>query len=89
MENLNAEQIKKALENWVKNYDGNALDFTILCNALALINSQEQRIKELTEENERLRAELTGANKDKQILFNEIASLEAEAEKAIDIAEGI
>lgn len=51
---LNAEQIKKALENWVKYYDGNALDLTILRNALALITSQERRIKELTEENERL-----------------------------------
>lgn len=47
----------------------------------------EDRAK-LTEENERLRGELREANKDKQILFDEIASLEAEAEKAIDIAEG-
>ena len=53
MENLNAEQVKKALENWVKNYDGKVLDFVTLCNSLALINSQEQRIKELTEEVER------------------------------------
>lgn len=45
---LNREQIIKVLENWVKNYDGNVLEFTILCNALSLI-------KELTEENERLR----------------------------------
>ena len=47
MENLNAEQVKRALENWMKNYDGNVQDFTILCKALALINSQEQRIGEL------------------------------------------
>jgi hypothetical protein len=47
MENLNAEQVKKALENWMKNYDGNVQDFTILCKALALINLQEQRIGEL------------------------------------------
>jgi hypothetical protein len=47
MENLNAEQVKKALENWMKNYDVNVQDFTILCKALALINKQEQRIGEL------------------------------------------
>ena len=57
MSELNREQIIKALENWVKNYDGNALDFTILCNALALITSQEQMIKELGEENDRLMRE--------------------------------
>lgn len=53
----------------------------------AYLKLESEKIR-LTEENERLRAELTGANKDKQILFDEIASLEAEAEKAIDIAEG-
>lgn len=68
MENLNAEQIKKALERcvgdtadcnncpyWV-DVDVNCFD-NVKSDALALINSQEQRIKELTEENERLRAE--------------------------------
>lgn len=69
MENLNAEQVKKALECWAS---GNACEgsrcelFEIspdTCdrwlgrNALALITSQEQRIKELTEENERLKAQ--------------------------------
>ncbi len=67
MENLNAEQVKKALEccivnDWnstkcnecpIYNGGGGCIDelkeFT-----LALINSQEQRIKELTEENEDL-----------------------------------
>jgi methyl-accepting chemotaxis protein len=49
MGNLDAEQIKKALECWVekyksKYYTNHAKD------ALALINSQKQRIKELTEE---------------------------------------
>ena len=68
---LNAEQIKKALECCVK--VGGYRDAQICndcplsekrCaillpeNALALINSQEQRIKELTEENERLRVSL-------------------------------
>ena len=67
MENLNAEQVKKALEccatkqfcafdtpcPWEYMHGGNRL----YADALALINSQEQRIKELTEENERLRAD--------------------------------
>lgn len=67
MENLNAEQIKKALECCSSEgceicpYQrmptlANCVLFT-MGNALALINSQEQRIKELGEENERLRAE--------------------------------
>ena len=59
---LNAEQIKKALECCVTDscfscpYDDVGVYSqcvpTLLENALALINSQEQRIKELTEENE-------------------------------------
>ena len=68
MENLNAEQIIneiqsfiKALKDcggWVKRGNGEGwFNHEILADALALINSQEQRIKELTEENERLRAE--------------------------------
>ncbi len=65
MENLNAEQVKKALECCVTTsegdckkcgYRGKSHDNFITCtncliaDALALINSQEQRIKELTEE---------------------------------------
>ena len=70
MENLNAEKVKKALEihTGILNmlceecpyncdaHDEICLDF-LTKDALALINSQEQRIKELTEENERLRAD--------------------------------
>ena len=73
MENLNAEQVKKALEcchscneadckncGYRQKAEG-VEDLYISCtnvliaDALALINSQEQRIKELAEENERLR----------------------------------
>ena len=57
MENLNAEQVKKDLQKIVDNYSGSWTRFDILSNALALITSQEQRIKELTEDNERLRAD--------------------------------
>lgn len=66
MENLNAEQIKNVLEhcaNWTAEtgckgcpYEDNCINEDVIKAALALITSQEQRIKELTEENERLRA---------------------------------
>ena len=67
MKNLNAETIKKALKccNSVGHICGKcpyeSVCFGISCrdklsrDALSLITSQEQRIKELTEENERLR----------------------------------
>lgn len=48
----NREQVIKALEHWSKNFDGKVTDLVTVCNALALINSQEQKIKKLTEENE-------------------------------------
>lgn len=65
MENLNAKNIIneiqsliKALKNcggWVKRGNGEGwFNHEILADTLALITSQEQRIKELTEENERL-----------------------------------
>ena len=64
MENLNAEQIKKALECCNSEhsciecpYCDDCYDGKVCENALALITSQEQRIKELAEENERLRAD--------------------------------
>ena len=47
---LNAEQIKKAL----KEMNMTGVSPTAIRNALALITSQEQRIAELTEENEGL-----------------------------------
>ena len=68
---LNAEQIKKQMQDWSNGICENAClkgeclnGIIVACencmpntvrNALALITSQEQRIKELTEENERLR----------------------------------
>lgn len=55
MENLNAEQIKKALERNIRvsmalDYDCPRITYSKLKDALALITSQEQRIKELGEE---------------------------------------
>ncbi len=46
MENLNAEAVKKALEYWVEKYQSKYYT-NHAKDALALINSQEQRIKEL------------------------------------------
>ena len=68
MENLNAENIIneiqsliKALKDcggWVKRGNGEGwFNHEILADALALITSQEQRIKELTDKNEGLKAE--------------------------------
>lgn len=62
MENLNVEKIKVALKchSDPKNkceicpYNKKCCSMALSNDALALINSQEQRIKELTEENERL-----------------------------------
>ncbi len=63
MENLNAEVVKKALECCTKggcalcpNFKKVPCQIPLMRDALALINSQDQRIKELAEENERLRA---------------------------------
>jgi hypothetical protein len=61
MENLNAETVKKALELCANEWYCGLCEFTekecalIKKNALALINSLEERIKELAEENERLK----------------------------------
>lgn len=66
MSELNAEQIKKALVVcWDTTcsdceFDNNCEGHWQVCeNALSLINSYEQKIKELTEENERLHASCT------------------------------
>ena len=79
MENLNAEQVKKALECCITDsciscpYDDVGVYSqcvpTLLENALALINSQEQRIKELTEENERLKTDLEIRNMKRASIF--------------------
>lgn len=44
---LNREQVVKALEKWMKNYDGKVTNFVTLGNAIGLI-------EELVKENERL-----------------------------------
>lgn len=73
MENHNAENIVneiqsliKALKDcggWVKRGNGEGwFNHEILADSLALINLQEQRIKELTEENERLKLRVLEEN---------------------------
>jgi Asp-tRNA(Asn)/Glu-tRNA(Gln) amidotransferase C subunit len=71
MENLNAEQVKRGLECFHLRILNTNLaekitesEIMAIINALALITSQEQRIKELTEENEKLLTAL--ANYDRQ-----------------------
>lgn len=61
MENLNAEQIKEDIDNCIEGecelcsyYDQTACKEHLMHAALALITSQEQRIKELAEKNEKL-----------------------------------
>lgn len=70
MENLNAETLKKDLKELMfEAYASNGAHklYLTMRDALALITSQEQRIRKLTEENERLRAiiEVTKAYCDK------------------------
>lgn len=62
MENLNAEQVKRGLEQFHRRILNTNLaekvteqEMVAVLDALALINSQEQRIKELSEKNEGLR----------------------------------
>ena len=84
---LNAENLKneiqsliKALKDcggWVKRGNGEGwFNHEILVDALALITSQEQRIKELSEENERLRAENARYEAENHAEFNKWLKLE-------------
>ena len=41
------KEIIKALECWVKNFDGKATDYITLCNTLDLINRQQAEIERL------------------------------------------
>lgn len=66
MENLNAEQVISELR---KNDSCYVEDIKAIQNAIALINSQEQRIKELTEENERLKTDLEIRNMKRASIF--------------------
>ena len=85
MENLNAEQVKKALECCVVNSNCNGCPLwegyvthknclqTVCINALALIKSQEQRIKELAEENEAWQKHLISAEEKAGKAYYELA----------------
>ena len=93
MENLNAEEIKCGLEHCTaKSYKCEECPYfykseglkssmeILMTDALALINSQEQRIKELTEENE-------GWTSSIKILVNNNADLEFELAQTYDLLE--
>lgn len=52
---LTNNEIIKALEQWIKNYDGSFVNFKILANALDLITCQQEEIENLKVENQSLR----------------------------------
>ena len=47
---MESNDIKKALEDWIKNYDGSYVNFKILGNALDLITYQKIEIERLQKE---------------------------------------
>ena len=47
---MESNDIKKALEDWIKNYDGSYVNFKILGNALDLITRQQVENKRLEKE---------------------------------------
>ena len=89
MENLNAEQIKKALECCISGddctlcplLDERSCPCVLNENVLALINSQEQRIKELTQMHEMLSESYDHLAKTKDELLAERSRLTEENEK--------
>lgn len=94
MENLNAEQVKKALRGHIGVVDmrceechynqvnGSETCIALLItDALALINSQEQRIKELTQANEQLSESYDQLEKTKDELLLERSRLTEENER--------
>ncbi len=83
MSKLNAEQIKKALENWIKRYKSNFFRKHAE-DALALITSQEQRIEAYRQELAEVRVALAEANKERQELIEDLAFLRSRADETID-----
>lgn len=101
---LNAEKVKKALECCLTTSEGDCIACgyrgkkdglfvtctnCLIADALALINSQEQRIKELAEENERLTINMNAyglaakrLGEEKNQFLDTIVCLEIDLEKA-------
>ena len=53
---MESNDIKKALEDWIKNYDGSYINFKILGNTLDLITRQKTENENLKVENQSLRS---------------------------------
>ena len=80
--NLTDNEIKKALEDWIKNYDGSYVNFKTLGNALDLINRLEA-------ENESLKNAYKQCawERDAYIEIENTAIAEAKAEAMTEFAE--
>lgn len=85
---LTDNEIKKALEEWIKNYDGLYVNFKTLGNALNLINRQERENNELQLKIESYNAEIkelkcknSNLTSDLSSLQNDLTSAKAEVER--------
>ena len=74
---LKREQIVKALECWIKNFDGKLKDFKTLCEALALI-------RELTKEVATLRLSESSYKTERERIWRQNDDLVAELAKSAD-----
>ena len=71
---MSDEEIIKALEGLIKNFDGKSVDFAIISFALDLINRQKAEI-------EQLKAEIDIIIRKKETLRDEIFKLQTENER--------
>ena len=62
-------EIKKALECWIKNYDGLVINFITLSNALDLINRLETKNSNLTSDLTSLQNNLTSLKAEKEVFI--------------------
>ena len=73
-------EIIKALEDWIKNYDGSYVNFKILGNALDLITRQQAELENLKVENQSLRSAANSLKMHYEEAQAEIERLKALAE---------
>lgn len=61
MNELKPEDVMRALEYWVRNFDGQITDYVVLCRALALLREKDAEIERLKAEVAQVRTELNHA----------------------------